>query len=84
MIQLNQSNPIADDQGKMTNVMRQWVTLVNNWQPIVGTGTPEGVVEAPLYAPYIDDTIPAVSGSILYLKMQDEIGGDKTKGWVAI
>jgi hypothetical protein len=50
--------------------------------PITGAGSPEGVVEAVQFSLYLDTTGSA--GSIQYRKMQPEIGGDRSKGWIAV
>jgi len=50
--------------------------------PITGAGSPEGVVEAVQFSLYLDTTGSA--GSIQYRKMQPEIGGDRTRGWIAV
>jgi hypothetical protein len=49
---------------------------------IVGSGSPETVVEAPQLGTYMDED--AAPGSVFYIKQKADIGGDKTKGWVLI
>lgn len=49
---------------------------------LLGSGSPEGVIFAAQYSEYIDQD--ASTGSILYIKMQAEIGGDTSKGWVKV
>jgi hypothetical protein len=66
----------------MAQPFRQFTQDASLSIPIVGSGSPEGVVEARQYSLYIDST--GSSGSIEYRKMQPEIGGDVTKGWVAV
>jgi hypothetical protein len=48
----------------------------------VGTGSPEGVVEARQYSLYINSA--GTTGSIEYRKMLPDIGGDITQGWIAV
>jgi len=48
----------------------------------VGTGSPEGVIEAAQYSLYLDSSGGA--SAIQYRKMQPQIGGDRTKGWILV
>ena len=64
-----------------SQVFRQWAAKVSKSVPIVGTGTPEGVIEAPQYSEYTDETTPATP--VIYRKMLPEIGGDRSKGWIS-
>ena len=79
---LNAAQPIVDSDGTMAQPFRQFTQDVSLSIPIVGSGSPEGVVEARQYSLYIDSTGSA--GSIEYRKMQPDIGGDVTQGWVAV
>ena len=81
-VKLNASQPIVDPNGTMSQVMRTWAVLMSNQAPIVNTGTPEGVIEAPQYSLYIDEAVPLTP--VQYRKMLPEIGGDRSKGWAAI
>lgn len=76
---LNASQPIVDSSGKMSQAFRTWTLDASLSIPIVGTGSPEGVVEARQYQLYIDAN--GLAGSIEYRKMLSEIGGDRTQGW---
>jgi hypothetical protein len=82
MIRLNALQPIVEPDGTMTQHFRTWALAVSNNLPIVGTGTPEGVIEAPQYSLYIDETVPLTP--VQYRKMLPEIGGDRTTGWAAL
>ena len=79
---LNAAQPIVDSDGTMAQPFRQFTQDASLSIPIVGSGSPEGVVEARQYSLYIDST--GSSGSIEYRKMQPDIGGDVTQGWVAV
>jgi len=79
---LNQGQPIVNPQGTMEQPFRQWTQDVSLAIPIIGSGSPEGVVEARQYSIYLDTAGSA--GSIQYRKMLPEIGGDRTKGWVLV
>lgn len=82
MPQLNAALPIVKPDGTMEPAFRDQQNLLNNALPIVGTGSPEGVVTALQFQLYIDSA--GVSGAIEYRKMLPDIGGDKSQGWVAV
>jgi len=79
---LNASQPIVEDNGTMSQPFRQFTQDVSLGIPIVGSGSPEGVVEARQYSLYLDTAGGA--GTIQYRKMQPDISGDRTKGWVLV
>lgn len=79
---LNAAQPIVEPDGTMAQPFRQFTQDASLSIPIVGTGSPEGVVTARQYSLYIDST--GISGAIEYRKMQPDIGGDVTQGWVAV
>jgi len=80
--QLNAAQPIVYSDLTMREHFRDQMNLLARYLPIVGTGSPEGVVEAPLLSLYLDTT--GGSGFIEYRKMLTDIGGDKKQGWVAV
>jgi len=73
------SQPIVGENGIMTRTFQEWQTLVTKLLPIRGSGSPEGVIEAEENQHYYD--INGVGGDVLYIKVQDDIGGDRTQGW---
>jgi hypothetical protein len=79
MTKLNAAQPIIEDNGTMTQTFRTWTLDASLSIPIVGTGSPEGVVLARQYSLYIDAT--GAAGSIEYRKMLPDIAGDRTQGW---
>lgn len=79
---LNSSNPIVEGVGTPSQVFRGWALQVSNSLPIVGTGTPEGAVEAAQYTVYVDETVPLTP--VQYRKMLPEVGGDRSKGWAVV
>lgn len=79
---LNAAQPIVEPDGTMAQPFRQFTQDASLSIPIVGTGSPEGVVEARQYSLYINST--GTTGSIEYRKMLPDIGGDKTQGWIAV
>ena len=79
---LNAAQPIVQPDGTMAQPFRQFTQDASLSIPIVGTGSPEGVIQARQYSLYINST--GTTGSIEYRKMLPQIGGDTTKGWVAV
>lgn len=59
---------------------RQFLNDTALFMPIIGSGSPEGFVEARQYATYIDETDPL--SPTLYIKMVPAISDDRKKGWV--
>jgi len=82
MPQLNAALPIVYDNGTMQEPFRKQMDVLNNGLPVLGDGSPEGVVSAPIYSLYIDRT--GIAGAIEYRKMLPDVGGDKTQGWLAV
>jgi len=74
--------PIVDKNGIPTSDFARWITQVTNNDIIIGTGSPEGIVEATVGRQYMDDS--GSSGSILYIKKLADIGGDRTQGWILV
>jgi hypothetical protein len=66
----------------MAQAFRTWTLDASLSIPIVGVGSPEGVVEARQYQLYIDST--GAAGFIEYRKMLSEIGGDRAQGWLLV
>lgn len=79
---LNAAQPIVDSSGKMSQPFRTWTLDASLSIPVVGAGSPEGVVEARQYQLYIDST--GTAGAIEYRKMLPEIGGDRKQGWLLV
>lgn len=82
MPRLNAAQPIVASNGTMEQPFRFFMNEVSNALPILGDGSPEGVVDAPLYSLYIDRL--GTAGNIQYRKMAAEIGGDTKKGWLLV
>lgn len=82
VVQPDPGSPITRESGLMSDRFRLWVQLINNQSLIIGTGSPETVVEAEQGAFYMDDT--GTAGAILYVKRDADVSGDKTKGWISV
>jgi len=78
--------PIVNPDGEQEQAFRTWTRevteAVNFLTPATGTGSPEGVLIAPLNKLYIDTTGGA--GALEYRKILADIAGDTTKGWQAV
>lgn len=81
-IKLSGTGPIVEDDGTQEPVFRVWALQVSQSRAIVGSGNPEGVVEAPQYTLFIDETVPTVP--VQYRKMLPQIGGDRLQGWIVV
>ncbi|MCK5616865.1 hypothetical protein KAR91_84165 [Candidatus Pacearchaeota archaeon] len=80
IVPINANNGIVDSLGKITQTFRTWTNAVTRESVIVGEGSPEGIISASLHREYVDAN--GVTGTIKYIKMSSEIGGDTKKGWV--
>ena len=74
---------IIKENGLMEWAFRGWTEdVTRELQPIIGTGSPEGIVEAPQARRYMDDA--GTAGAIYYIKRNADIGGDKKLGWILV
>ena len=80
--QLNSSLPVVDDSGVMVPRFILWTDNVRRFAPIVGTGSPEGIIEAVQTQFYMDDA--GTAGNILYIKRDFDISGDRSQGWILV
>ena len=78
--------PVIEGDGSLTSQSRTFFntlkTRVLEQSLVVGTGSPEGVVEADVGTSYMDDA--GVAGAISYIKRDADILGDKSMGWVLV
>lgn len=79
---LNAAQPITYPDGTMQAPFRDVVRALENNLPLLGNGSPEGVVNAPLYTLYIDKD--GAAGNIEYRKMLADIAGDTAMGWLQV
>ena len=77
---LNRKIPIVKEDGTQSTRFEEWQLAVSRLEILEGTGTPEGFVEAIQKRQYMD--LNGTAGSILYIKRDSDILGDKTKGWI--
>jgi hypothetical protein len=76
------NRPILNDDGTMEQSFRSWANNLTRQAIIIGTGSPEGVINSLPGAEYMDDT--GVAGAIKYIKRDADIAGDTTQGWILI
>lgn len=79
---LDHSQPIVAKNGMATDHFRLFLLQVAERGLLIGTGSPDGVVEAQQGVFYMDDA--GAAGSVLWLKQLADVSGDKTDGWIAI
>jgi len=77
---LNVGQPIVESNGTMSQAFRQFTQEASLGIPIIGSGSPEGVIEAVQYSLYLDTT--GAAGAIQYRKMLPSIAGDRKQGWI--
>lgn len=80
--ELSFDRPIVESDGSLTLQSRTFFKTVTNQALIIGSGSPEGVVVAEIGATYQDSS--GTAGAIRYAKRDDNIGGDKSQGWILI
>jgi hypothetical protein len=77
--QLDRQNPVVGEKGNMLDLFYNWMLNVSNLSIIVGTGSPEGVVEARQPRQYLQTD--GAANQIMWIKKLNDIGGDRTMGW---
>ena len=75
------TRPITNG-GILTQEARSYFRVITERALVIGEGSPEGLVEAEKGTTYMDEL--GTTGSILYIKKQDEIGGDRANGWLLV
>ena len=86
-VRLNASRPIVNERGEQTAEMQRWVQVVSERALIIGSGAPDGVVEAQQGAEYMDED--GALGNVFYLKQKEFVESppgtpNRTLGWVLI
>lgn len=76
------NTPVVDSNGLMNDAFQIWVSRMTSLDLLVGTGSPEGAIEAIVGREYLDQT--GAAGAVKFIKQLADIGGDKSQGWVAI
>jgi hypothetical protein len=77
------SVPLVFPQHGMANVaFNVWIKQVTERGLLIGSGSPEGVVEAQQGVEYLDEE--GTDGEVKYIKQKAQVAGDRTQGWVLI
>ena len=76
------TQPFLDSLGNLSAEARTWTQTITARALIIGTGSPDGVIEARQGAEYMDDS--GTAGNIKYIKRDSDISGDRTLGWILI
>ena len=79
---LNGSASIVDEDGAMSQQLRDLINQLTDLIPLTGSGSPEGVVSAAQFSTYLDKN--GAAGSIEYRKMLTNISDNKLRGWKAV
>lgn len=79
---INPDRKIVNENGQSVQTMFLWMDAVSKLDVFIGTGTPESVVVADQGRFYMDDA--GVAGSILYIKRDSDVGGDRSQGWILV
>jgi hypothetical protein len=79
---LNRLRSVVDKEGKPLQVLQLFSEEVARMQTIIGTGSPEGVIEALEGQEYMNRT--GLPGAVKYIKQLPDIGGNRKLGWVPI
>jgi hypothetical protein len=79
---LDYTQPLVDSDGRASLQLQKVINQLFYSQPILGNGSPEGVVEALQFSEYIDKD--GSTGQVKYVKTLTDIGGDKSKGWILV
>ena len=82
VIQPNSDRPLLKESGAPAGQFNSWLKIITDQAVIVGTGSPEGVVEAGQTSKYMDNA--GTAGAILYIKRDTDIAGDNTQGWILV
>jgi len=75
MIMPPQLAPIADNHGIVSPEWLRWLLDLAQASPLRGSGSPEGMVQAPVGSLYLSDSAP-----VLWVK---EGGAESASGWVS-
>ena len=76
------SQPIVEPDSTMSEPFRVWTQRVTAMQILTGSGSPEGVVSAPITTLYMNTAGGA--GAVLYIKRDTDIAADPTTGWILV
>lgn len=79
---IDSNTPIVTGDGVMSDIFQRWMSQITRNDLLIGTGSPEGAIEAQIGREYMDDA--GAAGAVKFIKQLPDIGGDRTLGWVAV
>lgn len=82
MISQFQRNQDFTEDNKLTQRALKLVQGLVELDVLEGSGSPENVIEAKPRRLYMNTA--GTAGSILYIKRDADIGGDRTQGWILV
>ena len=82
VIQPSSDRALIEEDGTPTQQANSWFKTITDRSIIIGKGSPEAAVEANNGSMYMDST--GATGSVLYIKRDADVSGDKTKGWFLV
>ncbi len=83
VVPLTTTRPIVEEDRTLSLEAREWMQAITDQAVIIGTGSPEGLIDAPQTAMFMDDA--GTAGNILYIKRDvDDGAGDPKFGWILV
>lgn len=79
---LGRTVAVVDEEGVPTQELSIFTEEVARLNILAGSGSPEGVVEARQKRLYMDTA--GTAGSILYIKRNDDVAGNRKNGWILV
>lgn len=79
---INPTSKIVNKDGRPLRQLQDFLLDVANTSLIIGTGSPEGIIEATQGREYMDDA--GTAGAIKYIKRDADVLGDRSLGWIVI
>lgn len=76
------TQPNRDQLYQDSDIFYNWVLNVTNMSILTGSGSPEGVVQAQPTRLYMNTA--GTAGSILYIKRDADVSGDRSQGWILV
>lgn len=79
---INPTSKIVNKDGRPLRQLQDFLLDVANTSLIIGTGSPEGIIEATQGREYMDDA--GTAGAIKYIKKDADVSGDRSLGWILV
>jgi len=82
VVPIDPSFPIIQENKLPVDFFRLWILQVTEGGLLIGSGSPETVIEAQQGKCYMDED--GSTGNVFYIKQKADIAGDRTQGWKLI